>query len=63
LPQHDWLAQPAPAGGLIGCHRKFEIFNPGDVLEDLAVCVEPVDPEGEMSARRQSRAKINGRLR
>jgi len=48
---------------ILGCHRKFEIFHTGDVLEDLAVCVEPVDPEGEMSARCHSRSKINSRLR
>jgi hypothetical protein len=37
LPQHDGLARPPLTGGLIGCHRKFEVLDAGNVLENLAI--------------------------
>jgi len=39
LSQHDRIARPAVAGGLVGHYRKLEVFETGNMIEDLTVGV------------------------
>lgn len=43
LAQHDALAWPALDRRFVELHGQLEIFDPADVLENLARGVEPVD--------------------